>query len=244
MTASQVAGLEFEHLDFNQANQWLKDPAIRQAIMLAIDRPQLIAATVGQFASGIKPLNDRMFVTNQPGYQDNSGGLYNHADVAKAKSVLTAAGYTFGADGTASKGGAKVSMRITSTQGNALRSSEEQFIINALKQIGITVTETDTSTLGKTLAGGDFDMIIFAWDNTPFPSGNDALYADPKGAGASNFDNADEPAVDQLITQVDNTLVDSERVRSTTRSTSSSGRTSSPCLSSSGPTCWCTRTNT
>ena len=34
----QKDGLEFEHLDFNQSNPLLKDPAIRQAIMLSIDR--------------------------------------------------------------------------------------------------------------------------------------------------------------------------------------------------------------
>ncbi|MGH3848148.1 MAG: ABC transporter substrate-binding protein [Pseudonocardiaceae bacterium] len=209
----QKDGLQFEHLDFNQTNPWLHDPAVRQAIMLAIDRKQLIAKTVGQFDSTVKPLNDRMFVTGQPGNQDNSGGLYDNADMAKAAQVLTAAGYTL-ANGTLTKDGKAVTMRISSTQGNALRSSEEQFIINAIAPLGIKATETDVSSLGKTLAGGNFDMIVFAWIATPFPSANDAIYqtADTKtGAGSSNYDAYASPASDAIITQADNSLENAQR---------------------------------
>ncbi len=213
VTYEQKDGLEFEHLDFNQTNQWLKDPAIRQAIMLSVDRQQLIAKTVGQYDPAAKPLNDRVLVPGQPGYQDNSGGQYNTADVAKAKQVLAAAGYTLNG-GQLTKGGKPVTMRISSTAGNALRASEEQFIVNAVSQIGIKATETDVSSLGDTLAKGDFDMIVFAWVNTPFLSGNDALYqtANTKtGAGSSNFDAYSDPTVDSLIQKADTTMGDTAR---------------------------------
>jgi peptide/nickel transport system substrate-binding protein len=211
ITLDLRSGLEFEHLDFNQSNKFLKDDVLRHAIMLSIDRPGLIARTVGQFAPSVKPLNNRMYVSNQPQYKDTSGGEFDAANPTQAKSILTAAGYTFASDGSLmTKAGEKVTLRITSTQGNALRSNEEQFVASELKSaIGVTVNEVDTSKLGSTLSSGSFDMIIFAWVSTPFASGNDAIYQCPNtstGAGGSNYDNYCDPAMDALIKSADNEL--------------------------------------
>jgi peptide/nickel transport system substrate-binding protein len=106
------------------------------------------------------------------------------------------------------KGGTPVTLRITSSQGNALRQSEEAVITNDLQAIGIKVTEVDTASLGKTGASGDFDMFLFGWVLSPFPSGNDAIYesAAKGGANSENFDKINDPKVDALITKADNDL--------------------------------------
>ncbi len=212
----QRDGLQFEHLDFNQTNPFLKDPALRHAIMLSVDRKALIAQTVGQYDPKVKVLNDRMFVTNQPGYQDNSGGSYNGADVSQAKQILMQAGYAYDGSGNLTKNGQPVTMRITATQGNALRQDEEQFVISSLGKIGIRATEMDTPKLADTLTKGDFDMIVFAWVLTPFPTQNDALYqtANPQtGTGSSNYFSYSDPKVDQLVTQVDGIQDQAQRVK-------------------------------
>src|SRR5438128_1492764 len=51
-------GLAYEHLDFNQSNPFLADVNLRKAIAMAVDRNDLIAKTVGQFATGIVPDNN------------------------------------------------------------------------------------------------------------------------------------------------------------------------------------------
>lgn len=51
-------GLGWEHFDINTGNKFLKDQALRQALFTAVDRQSLIDKTVGQFAPGIKPLNN------------------------------------------------------------------------------------------------------------------------------------------------------------------------------------------
>lgn len=196
VTMEIKAGLQFEHLDLNLTNKWLKDDAVRSAIMKVIDRPGLLDRTVKQFAPDTTVLNNRQFVTNQPGYKDTSGGQFDKGDVPAAKAILTSAGYTFGADGSLTKDGEKVAMRITSTQGNKLRSDEEQYVISQIKQIGITATETDTPDLSGTLTKGDFDMIIYAFVSTPFPSGNDAIY---QTGGGSNYIKGSDPAIDALF---------------------------------------------
>lgn len=212
VTLDEKPGLQYEHLDFNQTNKWLADVNVRKAIAMSIDRTSLISKTVGQFASGITPDNNHIYVPGQPQYKDNSSGVtgtsaptpgpYDTPNVAAAKTLLTSNGYTLSSatPPVLSKGGVDVTMNITSTQGNALRNSEEQFVINALSAIGIKVTEKDTTGLGKTLAGGTYDMIIFAWVDTPFASGNDSIF---QTKGGQNYNSYSNPAVDALVAQAD-----------------------------------------
>ena len=221
VTLDERPGLAFEHLDFNQANPWLSDLAVRQAIALSIDREQLIRRTVGQFAGGIVPDNNHIYVPSQPQYRDNAmgslpsppgpGGSYGAADVGAAKALLVAHGYSFapqpccpGATQTLTRQGRAVTLRITSTQGNALRASEEQFVAAALAKIGISVVEADTSDLTGTLTSGNFDLALFSWVQTPVASGDDPIYQTAThSTGADNFDHFSLPQVDALIAQAD-----------------------------------------
>jgi peptide/nickel transport system substrate-binding protein len=65
----QRPGLTYEHLDFNEANPFLADVNLRRAIALSIDRKDLIAQTVGQFATGIVHDNNHFFAPGQPEYR-------------------------------------------------------------------------------------------------------------------------------------------------------------------------------
>src|SRR5712692_485546 len=98
-------GLSFEHIDFNVKSPGLDDPVVRKAIATAINRPQLVQRTVGQFSSKAQVDNNRMWVTNQPQYKDTSGGIYTHGDPAGAKRMLEGGGYTLGPDGVYAKAG-------------------------------------------------------------------------------------------------------------------------------------------
>jgi peptide/nickel transport system substrate-binding protein len=183
-------GLSFEHIDFNQKNQFLADEAVRKAIALAIDRKALVAATVGQFSDKASVLNNRMFVTNQPEYKDTSGGLYDKPDVAQAKTNLQNDGFTLGGDGIFTKGGKRLSMRISTTQGNSLREQEEQVIQAQLKAAGIDITIANLKShdlFGTALPNGDFDIALFAWVSTPFPSGNNPIYTTGSGSNYDHF---------------------------------------------------------
>ncbi len=173
-----IPGLEFEHFDFNEANKYLSKLAVRQAIAYGTDRQQLIQRTVGEFATGINPLGNRMLMPNQPGYVNN-GSAYATVNVSKAKSLLSGAGYTMGSDGYFQSGGQDISLRISSTTGNALRQSTEELFQAQMKAIGIKIKiqNYDASTFfGTNLPGGNFDIAEFAWVSTPFLSGNQSIY--------------------------------------------------------------------
>jgi peptide/nickel transport system substrate-binding protein len=187
-------GLSFEHIDFNQKNTFLSDEVVRKAIALAIDRKALVAATVGQFSDKASVLNNRMFVTNQPEYKDTSGGLYDKADPATAKTNLQNDGFTAGSDGIMTKGGKKLSLRISTTQGNALREQEEQVMQAQLKAAGIDiqiVNYKSSDLFGTELPKGNFDIGLFAWVSTPFPSGNNPIYSTGSGSNYDNFGYSD-----------------------------------------------------
>jgi peptide/nickel transport system substrate-binding protein len=202
-------GLTYEHLDFNEANPFLADVNLRRAIAMSIDRKDLIAQTVGQFATGILPDNNHFFAPGQPEYRDNSGGWatatatasgpYDSADVEGAKRLLAGNGYVL-SHGILTRFGRPVTLRITSTLGNALRNAEEAFVVTQLEKIGIMVAENDTPSLRTTLSSHDFDMIIFAWSDTPFPSGSDPIFqTKTRFTGAQNYDSYANRTVDTLI---------------------------------------------
>ena len=194
-------GPTFEHLDFNFKNQFLSDVAVRKAIATGINVDELVKRTVGQFASQVKPLGNRLWMPFQEPYQDHFG-QYGKGDVAGAQKLLDAAGYTKGSDGIYTKGGKKISVRFSTTAGNKLRETQGELFQAQMKQVGIDIkiANLDSQKLfGDALPNGNFDIADFAWVGGPFAvSGNRDIYR--SGAG-SNYGQYANPKVDQLFAQ-------------------------------------------
>ena len=187
VTSSTNFGLSFEHLDLNTLDKQLADKAVRQAFAYALNRPDIVAKTVAQFDGRAQVLNNRYFVNNQPGYQDNSGGLYNKQDIAKAQSLLEQDGYKKGSDGVYAKNGQRLSFEIMTTQGNPLRANTIDVITQQLKPVGIEIKKFLNPDIfaGKekprSLEGGQFQIALFAWVSSPFLSPNQSIYQSPNG---------------------------------------------------------------
>lgn len=206
------SGLDFEHLDFNLANQTLGKEKwslpLRQALLTAVNRQEMIAKTVGQFDSSVKPLNSSIFVPGLPGYQDDvtKYGL-GGGDTSKATQILTQAGFKgVGTKLVAPDGTAIPSLSCVYTQGNQIRQNECQIIAADAKSLGITVAPTQTDDLNKSLNSSDpqhqWDMIVFAWVATPFwRSGNPPLYVGQAKPGiiGENYGQWYNPQVNTLF---------------------------------------------
>ena len=154
-------------------------------------------------------LNNRYFVNNQPGYQDNSGGLYNKQDVAKAQSLLEGAGFTKGPDGIYQKGGKRLSFEMMTTQDNPLRSNTIDVITQQLKPVGIEIKKFLNPDIfaGKekprSLEGGQFQIALFAWVSAPYISGNQSIYQSPQGDNVGqNYTRGGDPRVDKLFPEI------------------------------------------
>jgi peptide/nickel transport system substrate-binding protein len=90
-----VPGLEFEHVDFNQADPYLAKLQIREAIAHGVNRQSIIARTVGEVSKDITPLGSRMLVPSQKGYQGTSYAF----DPSQSVTLLKKLGFKKASDG-------------------------------------------------------------------------------------------------------------------------------------------------
>jgi len=203
-------GFSFEHFDFNTKNVHLAHPEVRKAIALALDRKDLVQRTVGQFDNRASVLNNRFYVTNQQQYKDTSGGLYDAVDVAKADQMLESIGYKKGGDGIYALNGNRLSLEIMTTVNNKLRENTIDIATTQLKAAGIEIKKSlnknifaDAATDKHSLAGGKFDIALFAWVASPAVSANTPIYQSVKGnATQQNYVSGNDTKVDDLLGQL------------------------------------------
>jgi peptide/nickel transport system substrate-binding protein len=197
------AGYSWELFEVNTKSKFLKDPALREAIFDATNVQDMINKTIKPFfPSAKRDYNDDIF-PGTLGYQDVTNKATPDAgtgNVAKAKSVLQAAGYTFDSGGNliAPNGGGKVSINFVHTD-TQVRDQSAQLVQSYLKQIGITVTDKVTADLGGSLGNHDFDIIQFGFTGSPLLSQDVANWHSNAG---NNFTNWSSPESDQLLDQM------------------------------------------
>ena len=215
LTTTIKAGLEFQHMDFNQANPYLAKLDVRQAIAFGTNRADMVQRIVGPITTTVKPLNNRIFMPGQPQYQDTSGGL-GAFDPAKAKQLLQASGMTMGSDGyfhpsSGPQAGKDLTFTISTTSGEPVRAEIEQLFQSYMKNIGIKINiqNYSPSTLFGTVGPkSEYDIIEFAWVSTPFASGNVSIYCSYTNANlcGQNWNHYANPQVDALLNQAASTL--------------------------------------
>ena len=199
VSQAQQLGLTWEHVDFNLQTPALKDKALRRALFTATNRQDIIDKTVGQFNPEVAPLNSLMFLPQRPEYTDNlAGTALGSGDIEAAKKILTDAGYTgVGTDLVAPDGQAVPDLRVRYTVGNAIRQNTSELLAQYAQQLGVNVAVEPTDDLGTTLDSGDYDLMVFAWVQSPFPFGGaQQLWLSSSG---SNFGGYTNPKSDQLI---------------------------------------------
>lgn len=109
----------------------LRDPAVRQALLPALDRQQLVDTVLGpQFKIATSTL-----ASATPAYTDLSARLPH--DPAKAKSILDQAGWTPGPDGIRAKNGERLSFSVTFSQVFAGNQAILELVQQQLRQVGV-----------------------------------------------------------------------------------------------------------
>ncbi|MGY0497756.1 ABC transporter substrate-binding protein [Nocardia sp. FBN12] len=118
-------------LQLNVTRGPLRDPAVRQALLPAIDRKQLVETVLGpQF----KPATSSL-ASATPAYLDQSTRLAY--DPAKAKAILDQAGWVPGADGVRAKNGERLSFAVTFSQVFAGNQAILELVQQQLRQVGV-----------------------------------------------------------------------------------------------------------
>ncbi|AEV83088.1 Periplasmic oligopeptide-binding protein [Actinoplanes sp. SE50] len=177
----KAAGPNFRHLTINGTSTVLSDVKVRQALAQAIDRTAIAKALTGPLGIDPKALNNHIFMSNQAGYQDNSGDIGKY-DVEKAKAGLDAAGWKLNGD-TREKDGKKLEINFVIPTGVKSSEQESQLVQNMLAQVGAKVKINAVPVddfFDKYVTPGNFDMTVFAWIGTQFPvSSAKSIYANP-----------------------------------------------------------------
>lgn len=213
-------GTVFEGMWINMDKPPLNEKAVREALLLALDRQAAIDVIV-------KPVDPKATVNHCLwSTPDVAGGKWcpkdfpTKPDKAKAAQTLEAAGWAKGADGIYAKGGKRLSIPWSTTAGNVGREQFQQILQAQAKEVGIeiTINNSDATTLFQTrLPARDFVMGLFAQVATPDPSITSAAHSsqipDKDNPDGQNYYGIKRPDLDKLLDESDKEVVDAERVK-------------------------------
>lgn len=180
------------HFPINNKRPYFADKAVRQALMYAIDRQKVID-TVFHGAATIATTN---FAPTVKTWYNPDVQKYDY-DVAKAESMLDAAGWTKGSDGIRAKGGTKFSFTCIVENGDQVREPEAELVQQYLKAVGVDmkITHQPVSVMNQMTTSGTADCALFNWTfGTIDPDASDTLVTN----GANNAAHYSDPKMDQL----------------------------------------------
>lgn len=167
----------------------LQDEAVRQAIDLAIDREQLVAAinggvpATGAFAPYFR------FAPADP----------RPSDVEAAAELLADAGYRAGSDGVLERDGERLSVRILAYPQRPDLVTMLPVVRAHLTGLGFEVDTRVVENVSEAAADGDFD--IFLWAQHTAPSGDPAFYFTSmlRSGGPINHSRYADPQFDEIL---------------------------------------------
>lgn len=200
----------WSHLTFNGApGSILADKALRHAIALGIDRQTIVTVMEHGLIAHPVPLNNRIYVQGQQGYQDNSAG-YGYDPAAAARQLDELGWKLLPGKRVRERDGKQLVVRDIFYDAQATRQIG-QIAQKTLGDIGVKldlVPASGADLFSRYVIPGNFDIAEFSWVGDAFPLGSlTQIYA---ADGESNFGKIGSPGIDAKI---DETLNDLDPVR-------------------------------
>lgn len=180
----------------NSGYEPLSDARVRQALCYAVDRQ---AINEFLFAGKSHIVGSHMIPHMSKYYEAAAETVYSY-DPAKAKELLTEAGYGDGFD-----------LEITVPSSYSQHVDTAQIIVDGLSQIGVraTIRQVEWSTwLSEVYQGGDFQATVIGFDGTLAPSDWLNKYESTSG---KNFMHYSNPEYDEIFKQAFNTVNEEEK---------------------------------
>lgn len=186
------------------AGAFLSNKAVRQALLLALDRSQMVKVALnglgGVPASWIPP--------GSWAYNPHPSPVYAH-DPKKAARMLDEAGWTMGGDGVRAKGGARMELEIDVIGSLQPHVQIAQIMQAQWKDLGVTLdirTAAASAVVNNYLNARNFDLSMgqVNWPDDP-DEGNmfSSTSTGPGGLNAMNYRNL---ALDQLFAKAVQTV--------------------------------------
>jgi len=177
----------YTYLGFNMRLEKFKNPKIRRALSLAIDRQELVdilffkhaKVCSGPFLPGTKAFNSDIKVPKQ--------------DIKKAKQLLKEAGYDEEHP---------FSFEIVTSNSNSVRPYAAQILQYQLKKVGVIVTLRVMewqAFLNMVVFPKKFDSVLLGWGLSPTPDPYAIWHKDGDKPGGFNFIGYNNKKVNKLI---------------------------------------------
>ena len=229
-TAAASPGPIWEHWGMNLNNVHLADPLVREALAYWFDKGQVMEGLYTPLFGDALPaegLGNTYWMANQPDYVDQQTA-YAGPQTDAAKANLEAAGYSDSGDGIyehPERG--RLTLRIGTTGGNALRELQQQILQQQGAAGGFEIvidnvpgsdyfsekpfSEAALAAAASGGAEGDatvWDLTQFAWVGGPWPGGASQSFAQTSGFAPYGLINDDFEA---LAVECDATIDDAAR---------------------------------
>ncbi len=149
------------YLGYNCAKAPYDDARVRQALSHAINKNDIVNTALG----GLGMVAGTPLPPGLLGYDQSLRSYGQGYDPAKAKAVLSEAGFTQGSDGVWQKDGRKLGGKLL-TSNRAPNEAIATLIQSQLKAIGVPVEiqQLDSSAVMKASTEGAFDLILWRYD--------------------------------------------------------------------------------
>lgn len=172
------AGTTYEGLWFNQGsllnpNTVLANPAVREALLFAVDRDAILSEVITPNFPETELLQCGGWVPTVGPWCDNTDFADATFDAARVAEILEGDGWALGSDGIYAKDGVRLSMTWQTVAGNARREAIQALVIPALAELGIEVTadNSDADTLFQVrLPQMQTELMLYAQVASPDPS--------------------------------------------------------------------------
>ncbi|MGY6708467.1 MAG: ABC transporter substrate-binding protein [Rhizobiaceae bacterium] len=170
----------------------LQDVVVRQAIDLAIDREQLVAAINGGTPASGAFAPYFAFAPTEPRQTDRQA----------AADMLAEAGFEAGSDGVLEREGERLSVRVLAYPQRPDLVTMLPVVRAHLTDLGFEVDTRVVENVSEAAAEGDFD--IFLWAQHTAPSGDPAFYFTSmlRSGGAINHSRYADPEFDAILDEL------------------------------------------
>jgi peptide/nickel transport system substrate-binding protein len=229
-TIQRRSQLAYEQVTFNQQDPnpltgqppiWKNDPALLQALRMAIDRPGLIK----KFFHDQARLAESPIPSTLAAFHDPDVSL--EYDLATAQRLLDSDGWTVGSDGIRAKAGRRLSFRFITALGSPLRDGIRDDLVAQWRKLGAEVSGSDAHpselfsgyAQGGRLERGQFEAGLWTWSIGPDPDGvyplehSSQIPSDANQGQGSNFGRFNSADLDRNLDRGRNSLTTIDRVR-------------------------------
>jgi peptide/nickel transport system substrate-binding protein len=202
VTFQYIPSTFWEHLEINMTDPILSDLKVRQAILMAINRQEI----VNKVHRGARRVSENIFFLPGNFYTDPSLKVPAY-DTKKAAQLLDEAGWKLGADGYRYKDGKKLTLELSTTTRQD-RKDQATIIQKNLKDVGIELTLKFLAAsyfFGTYTTHRMFQLAMFAWGGDPLDPGGYTIFhseqipTEENNWQGQNYTGINDPVLDENI---------------------------------------------